>query len=173
MIITDIQELRKPNELATIEEAREIVKQLEEELSNSKIPGVGLSAPQIGIHKKVAIVRIMAEKSKFFLDLVNPEILDLRQSFINKGEGCLSLPGQFVDTRRYKEVFIKDDIHPNGFVLTGFPAVVAQHEFDHINQILMIDRAVGKGKIGRNDPCPCGKKKNGQPIKFKRCHGKV
>ena len=45
------------------------------------------------------------------------------------------------------------------------------HNCDHLEGILIIDRAVGKLKIGRNDPCPCGKKINGKAVKWKNCHG--
>ena len=55
MIITNIEELRKPNEKTSLEEAKEIIKKLEQELNNSLTAGVGLAAPQIGIYKQVAI----------------------------------------------------------------------------------------------------------------------
>lgn len=171
-IITNLEVLRRPNEPATLEEAKDIIKQLEESLATSKIPGVGLAAPQIGINKKVCIIRIKKEDFQSNLDLVNPVVLEKHHPFINKGEGCLSLPGVSVDTQRYKEILVKDDLHPAGMIITGFEAVVVQHEFDHLESILMIDRAVGKNKVGRNDPCPCGKKINGKPVKYKKCHGK-
>jgi peptide deformylase len=165
MIITNIDELRKQNTNASLEEAEEIIKRLERELKDSPINGVGLAAPQIGIHKNVVIIRTEEDK----LDLVNPIIVDKRNGFIFKDEGCLSFPGKKANTFRYKEVFIKDDIHPDGFVAVGMTAVVILHELGHLVGNLLIDNDVGK--VGRNDPCPCGALKEGRPIKFKNCHG--
>ena len=82
------------------------------------------------------------------------------------------MPGKLVNTKRYKEILVRDELHPAGFVVVGFPAVVLNHEIDHLEGILIIDRATGKDKIGRNDPCPCGKKINGRPVKYKKCHGR-
>lgn len=47
------------------------------------------------------------------------------------------------------------------------------HNCDHLEGILIIDRATGKNKIKRNDPCPCGSNILGKPVKFKKCHGKT
>lgn len=169
MITTDMAVLRAPNEPATIEESKDIIAALERELAASRIPGVGLAAPQIGIHKRVAIVRT-EDKS---VDLVNPVILEKERLFLYKGESCLSLPEVSVDTWRYLEVFVKDDFHPAGFIGEGFVSVVLQHEIDHLDSVLIMDRAAGKKKIGRNDPCPCGAlKDDGKPVKFKKCHGR-
>ena len=172
MIVTDINVLRKKNELVKIEEIAELISLLESELASSLTPGVGLAAPQIGINKSIAIVRLRIDEFEENYDLVNPVILDKRQGFTNKNEACLSLPGKLVNTKRYKEILVRDELHPAGFVVVGFPAVVLNHEIDHLEGILIIDRATGKDKIGRNDPCPCGKKINGRPVKYKKCHGR-
>ena len=169
MITTDLSVLRKPNEIASLEEAKDIIVALEKELAASRIPGVGLAAPQIGIRKRVAIVRTEDES----IDLVNPVILEGDHLFLYKEESCLSLPNISVDTWRYREVFVKDDLHKAGFIGEGFISVVLQHEIDHLNSVLITDRIADKKKIGRNDPCPCGKvKDDGKPIKFKKCHGR-
>lgn len=168
MIITDITELRKRNDNASAEEAQEIIKQLEKELADSPRPGIGLSANQIGINKKVAIIRIKHENNEAEnLNFVNPVIVEKYDSFICENEGCLSLPGVVVNTNRFKEIFVKDDLHPAGFVATGLAAIATQHEIDHLENILIIDRVAGKKKIGRNDKCPCGSGR-----KWKKCHGK-
>jgi len=168
MIITDTSELRKKNEKASAEEAQEIIKKLERELVESKAPGIGLAANQIGINKKVAIVRIKHENDDDEnLDLVNPVMVDQWGSFIHKGEGCLSMPGKQINTNRYREVFVKDDLHPAGFIATGLAAIAIQHEIDHLENMLITDRVAGKGKIKRNDKCPCSSGK-----KWKKCHGK-
>jgi peptide deformylase len=162
-IITDINALRSTSKRVDLSEVAEIVRALDHALETSMTPGVGLAAPQIGINKRVAIVRTKEQS----LNLVNPVIVEKDKGFVNFEEGCLSLPGISVNTRRYKEIFVKDDMYPDGFVATGTVALAIQHECDHLDGILIIDRVVGKKKVGRNDPCPCGKK-----IKYKKCCGR-
>jgi peptide deformylase len=167
MIVTDVKKLSNASEWVLIEDAENIIKELEKELELSERPGVGLAAPQIGIMKNVAIIRTKLNQ----INLVNPIIKEKNDLFISKGEGCLSLPGIVKDTWRYKEIFVVDDLHPAGFVATDFEATVIQHEVDHLNGILITDYNT---RVGRNDPCPCGATdKNGKPIKFKKCHGRV
>ena len=163
VIITDVDKLRSANEKAEPEEFYDIVRKLEYALESSMTPGVGLAAPQIGINKRVAIVRT-EEKS---LNLFNPVIVEKDKGFVNFEEGCLSIPETVINTKRYKEIFVKDDSYPDGFVATGTLAIVIQHECDHLNGILITDRAVGKKKVGRNDPCPCG-----SGTKYKKCCGR-
>lgn len=171
-IITDEAILRAPNEDVKPEEVDELVEILEQSLAHSPNKGVGLAAPQIGINKRIAIVRIKTKDLDISFNLVNPVIVEKLNSFTHNEEGCLSIPNQRFDVKRYKEIFVKDDLRPAGMVLTGFEAVVVQHESDHLEGILVKDRGVGKHAIGRNDPCPCGKKINGKPIKWKKCHGR-
>lgn len=172
-IITEINILKTHNENVSLKEGQEIIQQLESALSSSTSPGLGLAAPQIAINKTVCIVRAKHKDGQAEnLDLINPVIISKEKSFINKNEGCLSLPGVAVDTRRYSEIFVKDDLHPDGFVAIGSVAIIIQHEVDHLESILIVDRAAGKNKIKPNEPCPCGKKLNGKPIKFKKCHGR-
>ena len=146
MIITDLAELRKPNLPATDDEWRGIIADLETALAASVTKGVGLSAPQIGIHKRVAIVRCDGEN----LDLVNPKVVDKEGLILVENESCLSMPGVKVNTWRSTEVFVVDDLHPAGVSADGLEAIVLQHEIDHLDSLLVIDRAAGKGKeIGR------------------------
>lgn len=167
MIITDISILRKKNDKVLSNEIEDIIAKLEYELKESEISGVGLAAPQIGINKKAAIIRYESNDGSGNINLINPVIVEKSSAFINKDESCLSFPGQFYNTQRYKEIYIIDDLHPSGFVAYDFVATIIFHEIDHLENILITDRVVGKNEIGRNDLCPCGSN-----IKFKRCHGK-
>jgi peptide deformylase len=168
MIVTNIAELKLPNERAAPDEVSEIIRRLEIELAASPRAGVGLAAPQIGIRRRVAIIRTKGAS----INLVNPVLVEKEHSIVVRGEGCLSLPGMSIDTWRSDEVFVKCDENPGGIVATGLEAVVIQHEMDHLDGILMTDRSTSL-RIGRNDPCPCGARNpDGKPVKFKRCHGK-
>lgn len=168
MIITDISILRKRNENVSLEEAKGIIEKLELELINSLVFGVGLAAPQIGINKKVAIIRSSVEVQEY-IDLVNPKIINKNYLFVNKDEGCLSFPNESFNVYRYKEVFVIDDLHPAGFVANGFIASIIIHEIEHLESVLIIDRSI-TNKIGRNDYCFCGAEKDGKRIKYKHCH---
>lgn len=168
MIITDEEALRIKCADARAEEVNEIIEALERELEYSgKMgrPGIGLAAPQIGIAKKVAIVRI---DKNYHVNLVNCKIKNAYDKSLFKGEGCLSFPDRMEDTMRYQEIHVVDNlVYPYSFVVTGIMAIVCQHELDHLNNILLPDIAIHKivKKLRPNDPCHCGSGK-----KFKRCH---
>jgi peptide deformylase len=144
MIITNISLLKPVCELVLPEEVDDLIKKLEEELLNSKdlgFPGVGLACPQIGIPKSLAIVRI----GDFKLNLVNAKIIEKYHPFIFDGEGCLSFPNLFIQTNRYREIVVDNNlVKPYKFIITDFAAVVVQHELDHLNQVLLPDLAIPK-----------------------------
>jgi peptide deformylase len=173
MIITNNEELlRVKCEDVLPEEVGALVATLEKELDYANKlgkNGIGLAAPQIGIAKKISIVRLGNIK----FDLVNAKIEKGFDPTLFREEGCLSFPGRVEDTIRFQEVVISDNlVSPNHFVATGLLAVVCQHELDHVNSTLFIDHLVPKtatvinrtAKAGPNDPCPCGSGK-----KYKKC----
>ncbi len=136
MIITNESELRELGLTATNvlpEEVEELRTKLEHELQNSTIPGIGLAAPQIGIAKKMAIIRISSPRQKYHIDLVNCRILKGFDLAVFDGEGCLSFPGESIRTHRYQEIYVIDNlIKPFTFIATGLPAVAIQHELEHL-----------------------------------------
>jgi len=78
--------------------------------------------------------------------MINPEIIKHTQNTLLGEEACLSLPGIFGDVKRYSSVTVKyQDSKGKEHIekLTGYNAIVAQHEIDHINGILFIDKAIG------------------------------
>jgi peptide deformylase len=167
MIITDQEILRAHNEDVKPEEVSDLVALLERELAASPNGGLGLAAPQIGINKRIAIIRI---NSDLKLDLVNCRIEKQYDPLVFKGEGCLSMPDKKVDTIRYQEICVAGNlVEPHSFIATDLASIVIQHELDHLNGILMIDRQVNKPskKVKPNDPCSCG---SGRKAK-KCCHG--
>lgn len=171
----NIESLRKKSEKATKEEAKEIWKKLEEVLN--QIPnGVGLTAVQLDppIYKKVAIVKMYPLDKYYYL--LNSRIVKTVDPFLFQNEGCLSLPGVYKTTRRFRHIVVEDDNY--GKVVfddqMDHPLVVVavQQEIDHMDGLLITDRMQKPhtrdgAKIGRNDPCPCGSGK-----KFKKCCGR-
>ena len=139
MIITDEALLRVECSDLLPEEIGPLKDQLERELARSGElgrPGIGLAAPQIGIHKNMAIVRI----GNLSIDLVNCEIGEKYDLSIFDGEGCLSFPDRRERTRRFQEIVVtKNAVGPNRFVATGLLAVCIQHEIDHTKGVLLPD----------------------------------
>lgn len=87
----------------TVEDAITTILALQDELDRLQ-NAVGLAAPQIGISKSVAIVR----HAGVCINLINPSIIGGDRPFINKGEGCLSLPNKKFDVERFATVRIKN-----------------------------------------------------------------
>ena len=168
-IITEKKILRKKSVPTTVEECQKkgIFKQLEDTLDSVGKNGAGLTAIQIGIPWRVAIVGAPEKRVR----LINPSIVKHGPEGIYPQEGCLSLPGVSVDTRRYQSVRIKY-LNEKGDECEAWfkdlSAVIVQHEIDHMDGILITDReSAKKRKIGRNERCPCGSGK-----KYKKCCGK-
>jgi peptide deformylase len=180
MIITNNEKaLRVKCAPVLSDEIGALVGALERELQHSASlgrVGIGLAAPQIGIAKNIAIVRI---NDQYKVNLVNCKIKKKYDQFIFKEEGCLSFPNRIENTLRYQEIYVEDnDAYPHSFIATGLMAVVIQHELDHLNSILLPDIALPKpstlkGKIPPNDPCFCGKINinTGKIMKYKKCCG--
>jgi peptide deformylase len=108
-----------------------------------KAPGVGLAATQIGEAWQVFVVDCAAEGEPSDLRVfVNPEILSVDGKAMNE-EGCLSFPGARVDVERAETVRVRaQDRDGKAFELVaeGLLAIAIQHEYDHLQGVLMIDR---------------------------------
>ncbi|HWQ99875.1 MAG TPA: peptide deformylase [Candidatus Methylomirabilis sp.] len=104
-----------------------------------KSDGVGLAAPQIGRHERIIAIQ---ERERIGV-YVNPEILKASPALQIGEEGCLSVPGTYGTVERHKRIRIRAlDRHGRTveFDVSGFPAVVFQHEIDHLNGVLFIDK---------------------------------
>ena len=132
-IITDLSILRQKSKEADKKKALKLFPILEDSLDISK--GCGLSAIQIGIKEKVAIIRLPNCK----LDLWNPEIIEKYEPFRFVGERCLSLPGLSIDTRRYMDIILENG-DGKQYILIGIEAIAVEHEIDHINGLTILDR---------------------------------
>lgn len=118
----EIQELF-PEMLETMREAR----------------GVGLAAPQIGKSIRLAVAEV---EGKIYY-LVNPEITSYSQEKTICEEGCLSLPGEFFPILRSEEVAVRYQNEkglPKKMRAKKLLAVVIQHEVDHLDGILIVNR---------------------------------
>jgi peptide deformylase len=110
--------------------------------------GVGIAAPQVGRNQRIFIVN---EKKKGATAYINPEVEIIGDLTEDSEEGCLSVPGVWGMVKRAKKVHVKAlDRHGRRveFDMKAFPAIVFQHEFDHLEGILFIDKAykILKGK---------------------------
>jgi peptide deformylase len=147
MIITNESLLRVKCEPVLSSEVDDLRLKLENELEWSKKngrAGVGLACPQIGIAKEMAIIRI----DDFKLDLVNAKIIKRYYQFEFDGEGCLSFPDRYERTLRYKEIVVEGNlVQPFRFIVTGFVAVIIQHELNHLEGILLPDIAIGSRSV--------------------------
>jgi peptide deformylase len=107
-------------------------------------PGVGLAAPQVGVNLRVIVVDVSAREqdSPGLIELINPEIISSEGMMVGE-EGCLSIPGFSSEVKRKAKVKVKGlDRKGNLIELegTGLLARAFQHEIDHIDGILYIDR---------------------------------
>jgi len=107
-----------------------------------KEKGIGLAAPQINLGQRIIVIDTSDDR-KGKIALVNPEILEFSDILEPYEEGCLSLPGLNADVIRPAEILVKG-ITPNGeeveIEASGLIARVMQHEIDHLEGILFIDR---------------------------------
>lgn len=111
--------------------------------------GVGIAAPQVYISKRVIIVasrpneRYPDAPEMDAVVMVNPEILDFSQETCFGEEGCLSVPNERGQVERAQVVKVRYQTLSGEVVETvyeGFPARIVQHEVDHLNGILFVER---------------------------------
>lgn len=106
--------------------------------------GIGLAAEQIGLTEKLVVIDMMPEGNSELIQLINPEIIESEGVYEEHEEGCLSVPGYygFVKNRK-KGVKVKYvDINGNDRTIEtdSFLSVVLQHEIDHLNGVLFVDK---------------------------------
>ncbi len=101
--------------------------------------GVGLAAPQIGIAKRVIVV----DAGDGLIELINPEILHREGSELDM-EGCLSIPGVRGEVNRYAKVKVRGTNREGvkvEYEADGLLARAFQHEIDHLEGVLFVDKA--------------------------------
>jgi len=104
--------------------------------------GVGLAAPQLGISQRLLVYRIGPDAP--VIALVNPELEWTSKEEEPGEEGCLSIPGINVDVDRHVHVRVRaldEEGEPRVVEASGLEARVIQHEMDHLDGVLILDRA--------------------------------
>jgi peptide deformylase len=102
--------------------------------------GVGLAAPQVNVSKRF----IVASDLENTYVLINPVIAAFSERLVRDKEGCLSIPGFQADVQRYEKVVVKAQNERGEQIelkADGLLARVLQHEIDHLNGVLYIDRS--------------------------------
>lgn len=126
------------------DELRKLIDDMFDTMYKNK--GVGLAAPQVGVLKRVIVADPTQDtegKNGNPTPFINPEIIWHSEEVICEKEGCLSVPEQSSEVERYAEVKVryldydgnKQEIHAEGYL-----AIILQHEIDHLDGILYIDR---------------------------------
>ena len=178
--------IQKKLRRVTLEEGKKIATELFEILNKRK-DGIGLAANQVGIDASVAVVNVIEP-----IVLINPKIVSC-ETEIPFYEGCLSYPGKGVNTKRYETIEVKSEQIEGSWIFSGvdigesgkgtwqesevkedralrtLEAVCVQHEIDHLNGVVCMDRKINTTyradkKPRRNEPCYCGSGK-----KYKKC----
>lgn len=118
--------------------------------------GVGIAAPQVGRNIRMAIVKLNpGEKNEIIFPIINPELLELSEEQEDGEEGCLSLRGMWGKVKRASRVVLRYKNLKNQeqtLELLSFNARIIQHEVDHLDGKLFIDRAheIEEKKIKKN-----------------------
>ncbi len=136
--------LRQPaKRVAKIDDAlRDLVRKMLQTMYSED--GIGLAAPQVGVNKQLLVVDADPEDAATPpLVLVNPKIISYSKELAAGQEGCLSIPGVYLDVVRPAaiEVSYKDESgRPRKLKADDLIARVIQHEMDHLNGVMFVDR---------------------------------
>jgi len=134
---------QKANKLKSItKEDIKIANQMMEAMI--KAPGVGLAANQVGILKQIVTIDYEDKESnkKVNYVLFNPSIIKYSDETVVMEEGCLSLPEQYADVERPKEIvveYINENKKTIKKKIDGYQARILQHEIDHLSGKLFVD----------------------------------
>lgn len=135
-------ELKKKSAAVSIitEATLEIVRDMTDTMYNA--PGVGLAAPQIGIHQRIIIIDVSTrDESSSLIVAINPVIVHAEGDTFEE-EGCLSVPQYAANVHRHSTVVVKgldQDGKEQAWQAEGLLAIAFQHEIDHLNGTLFVD----------------------------------
>jgi len=122
------------------EKTRELAADMAETMYDA--PGVGLAAPQIGIHQRIIVIDVAGkDEPPELITAINPVIIHAEGETFEE-EGCLSVPKYAANVRRHAKIVVKG-LDIDGEEVTwkaeGLLAIAFQHEIDHLDGILFID----------------------------------
>ena len=127
-------------------DTRKLAREMLQSMYSAK--GIGLAAPQVGISKELLVIDINFEDSAAEpLILINPEITAFGSTLNSYEEGCLSIPGVYLNVIRPSTIKLKfrDEMgRPRKMNADGLLARCIQHEVDHLNGVLFVDRVTSK-----------------------------
>jgi peptide deformylase len=123
-------------------EIRDLVRQMLQTMYSAD--GIGLAAPQVAVQKQLIVIDCEPDDpTNQPLILINPTVKHLGRDSCVAQEGCLSIPGVYLDVKRPAaiEVSYKDEYgRPQKLNATGLLSRAIQHEMDHLNGVLFVDR---------------------------------
>lgn len=129
-----------------VEEINDEIRKLVEDMADTmyQAPGVGLAAIQVGANKSIIVYDPLADKeNRPYKVLINPEIIAMEGEVLSENEGCLSVPDFRADVKRAASSVVTGigiNRNPVKIEAEGLLSVILQHEIDHLNGILFIDR---------------------------------
>lgn len=121
---------------------RELIRQMLQTMYSAD--GIGLAAPQVAVNKQLIVIDCEPDNAANQpLVLINPKIIGRSRELCDAQEGCLSIPGVYLDVTRPQliEIAFKDELgRPQKLKATGLLSRAIQHEMDHLNGVLFVDR---------------------------------
>lgn len=133
------------------EEVRDLARKMLQTMYSED--GIGLAAPQVGVNKQIIVIDTEPEEADVPpIVMINPVIKKFGTEFCAGQEGCLSVPGVYMDVNRPEtiEVSYKDECgRLQTLVADGLLSRVIQHEIDHLNGVLFVDRVENQMALGQ------------------------
>ena len=113
--------------------------------------GIGLAAPQVGVQKRILVIDLNFEDPESPPNVfINPEIISSSASLDTYEEGCLSIPGVYLNVVRPSSIKLsfRDEMgRPKKMNAEGLMARCIQHEIDHLNGVLFIDKVTDQDEL--------------------------
>lgn len=150
--------LKYPNDILKqdfddVTELTNEIKNLMQDLKDTMLDAghsTGIAAPQIGELKRIITIDASLNKkckeNHGFMAMINPEIIE-HSGMITSREGCMSVPdftGNVTRAERIVVQYFDENMQPSVLETSGFEAILIQHETDHLNGMLFIDRVISK-----------------------------
>ena len=126
---------------------KELIQNMHETMDRAE--GVGLAAPQIGLPIRVVVINLdcMADDFPEYKDFrhayINPHIIETGDHIVSMEEGCLSIPGIHESVARHTRIhvtYLDENMAEHDEWVEGYLARVMQHEFDHLEGTMFVDR---------------------------------